>query len=57
MHLKQDTWCSREFCYVELGDKRLNQRLLKVASDLLNNPTDPIHGACNNGSEAKAAYR
>ena len=57
MHLKQDTWCSKEFCSVELGDKRLNQRLLKVASDLLNNPTDPIHGACNNWSEAKAAYR
>lgn len=57
MHLQQDTWCSKEFSSVKLGDKRLNQRLLKVASDLLNSPTEPINAVCNGWPEAKAAYR
>lgn len=54
---QQDTWCSKEFSSVKLGDKRLNRRLLKVASDLLNDPAKPIHTACDNWAEAKAAYR
>jgi hypothetical protein len=57
MRLQQDTWCSKEFSSVKLGDKRLNRRLLKVASDLLNAPTEPINTACNDWSAAKAAYR
>lgn len=57
MHLQQDTWCSKEFSSVKLGDKRLNRRLLQVASDLLNSPTEPINAICNSWSEAKAAYR
>lgn len=57
MHLQQDTWCSKEFSSVKLGDKRLNRRLLKVASDLLNSPTEPINAICNGWPEAKAAYR
>jgi hypothetical protein len=52
-----DTWCSKEFGSVQLGDNRLNRRLLKVANDLLNNPTEPIHAACGNWPKAKAAYR
>ena len=47
MHLQQDTWCFKEFSSVKLGDKRLNKRLLKVASDLLNSPTEPISATCN----------
>ena len=57
MCTQQDTWCSKEFSSVKLGDKRLNRRLLKVTSDLLNNPSEPIHSACNGWPEAKAAYR
>jgi len=57
MHLQQDTWCSKEFSSVKLGDKRLNRRLLKVASDLLNSPTEPINAICTSWHEAKAAYR
>ena len=57
MCLQQDTWCSKEFSSVKLGDKRLNRRLLKVAGDLLNYPTEPINAVCNNWSDAKAAYR
>ena len=57
MFLQQDNWCSKEFSSVKLGDQRLNRRLLKVAGDLLNYPTEPINAACNNWPEAKAAYR
>ena len=57
MILQQNTWCSKEFKSVKLGDERLNRRFLKVAGDLLNNPDNPIHVACNGWSEAKAAYR
>ena len=57
MYSNQDTWCSKEFSSVKLGDKRLNRRLLKVASDLLNNPTEAIHAASNGWPGAKAAYR
>jgi len=57
MQTKQDTWCCKELSSVKLSDKRLNRRLLKVASDLLNHPDAPIHEACLNWSGAKAAYR
>jgi hypothetical protein len=57
MHSKQDTWCFKEFSSIKLGDKRLDRRLLKVASDLLNDPAKPIHATCDNWAEAKAAYR
>ena len=57
MCLQQDTWCSKEFKSVKLGDKRLNQRLLKVASDLLNHSDESIQVACSgNWAKAKAAY-
>lgn len=54
---QQDTWCSKEFSSIKLGDKRLNRRLLKVANDLMNDPAKPIHAVCDNWSEAKATYR
>ena len=57
MHTQRDTWCSKELGSVKLGDKRLNRRLLKVAGDLLNYPTEPINAVCNGWSETKAAYR
>lgn len=57
MQTKQDSRCCKELSSVELSDKRLNRRLLKVASDLLNHPGAPIREACSNRSGAKAAYR
>jgi hypothetical protein len=57
MSSRQDTWCSKELISVKLGDKRLNRRLAKVASDLLNNADEPIQLACGNWANAKAAYR
>lgn len=53
----QDTWFSKEFSSIKLGDERLNRRLIKVASNLMHNPAEPIHAACDNWSEAKATYR
>lgn len=57
MRSKQDAWCSKEFNSIKLGDERLNRRLIKVANDLTNNPSEPIHAACDSWSGAKAAYR
>ena len=57
MYNQEDSWCSKELTSVELGDKRLNRRLLKVASDLLNNADEPIQSACGTWAKAKAAYR
>lgn len=50
-------WCSVEFASAKLGDNRLNNRLLKVADNLLNNPTSSIIEANSTWKEAKAAYR
>lgn len=52
-----DSWCAKEFGGINLGDKRLNSRLIKVARDLLNSPTKPINATSKEWSAAKAAYR
>ena len=57
MQANQDTWCSKELSSIKLTDKRLNRRLLKVAGDLLEQPDVPIHVACHDWAQAKAAYR
>lgn len=31
-------WCEQEFAAIDLGDKRLNQRYIRVSSQLLNFP-------------------
>ena len=54
---QQDNWCFKEFHSIKLGDKRLDRRLLSVASCFLAYPTKPIHVACGTGSNAQAAYR
>ncbi len=54
---QENSWCSKELTSVELGDKRLNRRLVKVANDLLGNADEPIQLACGNWAGAKAAYR
>jgi len=42
---------------VQLGDKRLNERLSKVLSDLGDRPTASIPAACGGHTEMTAAYR
>ncbi|HEY9152295.1 MAG TPA: IS4 family transposase [Anaerolineales bacterium] len=50
-------WAKEEFSKVKLKDKRLNKRCQKIASDLEQQPTDPINQACEDWMDTKAAYR
>ena len=40
------TWAAEEFATVDLSDKRLNSRLVKVAEQLAAKPTASIPAAC-----------
>ena len=51
------SWTVEEFSKVNLQDKRLNKRCQKIASDLEQQPTDPINQACEDWADTKAAYR
>ena len=51
------TWGEREFRAVELGDKRLEQRLKVVAEALAERPQAPINQASADWAATKAAYR
>ena len=51
------TWAAKEFKSVDLGDKRLNDRVVKLAIRLGENPTESIPSACYGWYEAKSAYR
>lgn len=46
-----------EFGEAALGDERLNQRLVKLATRFADKPTASIPGACADWSETQAAYR
>ena len=46
-----------EFSGAALGDGRLNQRLIKLATRFADKPTASIPGACANWGETQAAYR
>ena len=50
-------WAAEEFATVELGDKRLNKRLVKLAQQLADKPTASIPGACGGWGDTAAAYR
>lgn len=51
------TWSEEEFAGADLGDKRLNRRLMKLAERFADKPTASIPGACPDWSETQAAYR
>lgn len=53
----QMDWCAKEFSNIELGDKRLNARFIKVSSDLLKNSRSSIIAAAQTLKGAKGAYR
>ena len=53
----EQAWGEREFRTVELGDKRLEQRLKRVAADLAARPQAPINQASADWAATKAAYR
>lgn len=50
-------WAADEFKEVDLGDKRLDSRLIKLCDSFSKAPESPINQACANWAETKAAYR
>lgn len=50
-------WARQELDSVDLEDKRLNERLMRVVSDLGRRPTASIPEACGGHAEMTAAYR
>lgn len=50
-------WAADEFKEVDLGDKRLNSRLIKLCDSFSDSPKSPINQACADWAETKAAYR
>jgi hypothetical protein len=55
VHAKQ--WAEQEFGEARLGDRRLSERLLRLAACFLLQPTASIPKACGAWSQTKAAYR
>jgi uncharacterized protein (DUF1015 family) len=52
-----DCWAASEFSNVDLGDKRLKDRLIKICDRFSESPESPINQACEDWAETKAAYR
>jgi hypothetical protein len=51
------TWAAEEFAGADLGDQRLNRRLVKLTERFADKPTASIPGACPDWSETQAVYR
>jgi hypothetical protein len=49
-------WVQQEMKYLELGEKRLENRLLKIISDFSQTPTASIPQFCGDWAATKAAY-
>lgn len=49
-------WAAQEFAGVDLGDKRLNRRLARVAQQWADKPTQSIPGASAGWGDTAAAY-
>jgi hypothetical protein len=52
-----ESWGEAEFSGVDLGDKRLAQRLQKLADDFSTQPQAPMNQASEDWAATKAAYR
>ena len=50
-------WAEAELGGAKLGDGRLTQRLIKLATRFADKPTASIPGACGDWAETQAAYR
>ncbi len=53
----QTGWASEEFADVDLGDKRLDARLMGMCDRFSEAPESSINQACEDWAETKAAYR
>lgn len=54
---KSEEWAADEFSQVDLGDERLNKRLITLCGRFSDSPESPINQACEDWAETKAAYR
>jgi hypothetical protein len=52
-----DSWVRDEFLSADLGDERLNRRLMTISERFAQSPVSPINQACDDWTETKAAYR
>jgi hypothetical protein len=50
-------WVTQEFARADLGDKRLDRRLVKTAELLAKAPSAPINEACGTWASTQASYR
>jgi hypothetical protein len=50
-------WAAHEMRGIDLGDKRLNNRAVKILYDLAEKPAESIPCACGSWKETKATYR
>jgi hypothetical protein len=50
-------WLREEFSGIDLGDARLDRRLMKTAELLGKSPVSPINEACGDWASTQAAYR
>lgn len=51
------SWCEEELAGVDLGDARLDARLINTAVQLSAQPLSSINQACEDWADVKAAYR
>lgn len=54
---RSEDWAEAEFGAVDLGDQRLNRRLLEIARDFYARPQAQIPQACQTRARTKATYR
>lgn len=52
-----ESWVIEEFASIDMNDKRLDRRCLKLAEDLSQQPSASINQACEDWADSKAAYR
>lgn len=55
--MNSSNWAEKEFDGIDLGDKRLSSRLIKMTNQFISSTESPINKACGNWSGTKAAYR
>lgn len=51
------SWAEEEFSSLDLGDARLNRRVVRLSERLADKPTASLPGACRGWAETQGAYR
>ena len=51
------SWCQKEWATVDLGDQRLNRRLVETAVKLMAQPQAPLNQASGDWAATKGSYR